>query len=148
MVLGVESDVTFGEAARVEKNLEAVTTIHTMIGQAFDVVSKQPALLDVYRQMIGSVVSCLSNARQYENVLNGSFDKIAAELSAPDPQPAPQPNVQLISLEVQKQKNAWDYQIKKEQNELKKAELLLQRQQNENKNILAGKELEIEAAKP
>lgn len=146
MILGVESDVTFNEDARAEKNLKAITTIHTMIGQAFDVVSKQPALLDIYRQMIASVVAGLSNARQYESTLTSSFDKIAAELAAPDPQPAPQPNAQLMSLELQKQKNAWDYQIKKEQNELKRAELLLQQRQNETKNVFDNKQLEIQTA--
>ena len=146
MILGVESDVSFNEDLRSEKNLKAINTIHTMIGQAFNIVSKQPALLDVYRQMIGSVVAGLTNARQYESILSSSFDKIAAELSAPDPVVESRPDTQLLSLGLQQQKNAWDYQIKKEQNELKKAELLLQQQQNITENRFDNKQLEIQTA--
>ncbi len=147
MVLGIESDLTFNEADKKAQNIEAITAIHTMILQAFDVVSKQPALLDLYRKMISGVVSCLSNARQYEGVLVNCFDKIAKEFATPDAPVEKQPNTQLIALQMQSQRNAWDYEIKKEQNEIKKTELLLKKQQEEAKNKQTEKELDIELIK-
>ena len=132
IILGVESDVTFGEGDQAQKNIEAVKSLHSLIAGAFDIVSKQPALLGLYRQMIGSVVACLSNARQYEGVLENCFDKIAAEFAAPDEEETaqmPQQNLPLLSLQIQEQKNQNDYQIKKEQNDLKRAEIMLRAQE-------------------
>ena len=145
MVIGIESDSTFTEAESTKQNLEAINTIHTIIGQAFDIVSKQPALLGLYRQMISSIVAGMSNARQYENVINECFDKIAQELSLPD-QPQAQSNIQLMAIEMQKERNAQDFQIKKEQNDIKKTELLMRNQQDSTKNILAATEIQIKAA--
>ena len=147
MVLGIESDITYNEGEKKAQNIEAVTSIHTIIAQAFDVVSKQPALLGLYRQMIASIVSCLSNARQYESILSQCFDKIAQEFAAPDEPVAQQPNPQLLALQMQSQRNAWDYEIKKEQNEIKKTELMLKKQQDEAKNKLALDELSLQAIK-
>lgn len=125
MVFGVESDVTFGEGDKASKNLEAITAIHTMISQAFNVVSQQPALLNLYRQMIAGMTACLSNARQYENVLSSCFDKIALDLAAPKQatKPAQNDNMSNAVVQLQQQKNLWDYEIKKEQNDLKRAEI-------------------------
>ena len=108
IILGVESDVTFGEGEQAQKNIEAIKSLHSLIAGAFDIVSKQPALLGLYRQMIGSVIACLSNARQYEGVLENCFDKIAAEFAAPDEEETsqmPQQNLPLLSLQIQEQKN-------------------------------------------
>lgn len=146
MILGIESDVTFSENDSSAKNMEAIKNIHTMIGQAFDIVSKQPLLLDLYRQMISSIVAGMSNARQYDSVLNSCFDKIAAELSAPDEPKPQQPNTSLLALELEREKNNLDYQIKKEQNDIKKAELLFKQQQETSKNLLTNKEMELQTA--
>ena len=146
MILGIESDVTFSESDSAAKNMEAIKTIHTMIGQAFDIVSKQPLLLDLYRQMISSIVAGMSNARQYDSVLNSCFDKISAELSAPDEPKPEQPNTALLALNLEREKNNLDYQIKKEQNDIKKAELLFKQQQETSKNILTNKEMELQTA--
>lgn len=145
MVLGIESDITFGEGDQAKKNIDAITTVHNMIGQAFDVVSKQPALLDLYRQMISGVVACLSNARQYESVLENCFDKIAREFNEPD-EKGDKNNAAQTALQIQIQKSLWDYQIKKEQNDLKRAEILLRHQEEQNKNMLTNKEMELQAA--
>ena len=144
MVLGIESDLTFNEADKKAQNIEAVTSIHTMIAQAFDVVSKQPALLDLYRQMILSIVACLSNARQYEGILGQCFDKIAQEFSTPDIPKTPYPDTQLLAIQMQSRRDMWDYEIKKEQNEIKKNEFLLKKQQNESKNKLAQNEFNLQ----
>ena len=144
MVLGIESDLTFNEADKKAQNIEAVTSIHTMIAQAFDVVSKQPALLDLYRQMISSIVACLSNARQYEGILSQCFDKIAQEFSTSDVPVEPRPDTQLLAIQMQSRRDMWDYEIKKEQNEIKKNELLLKKQQNEAKNKLDKNEFNLQ----
>ncbi len=96
-----------------------------MISQAFNVVSRQPALLNLYRQMIAGMTACLSNARQYENVLSSCFDKIALDLAAPKQatKPAQNDNMSNAVVQLQQQKNLWDYEIKKEQNDLKRAEI-------------------------
>ncbi len=142
MVLGIESDITFGEADKNKQNIEAITSIHTMIGQAFDIVSKQPALLDLYRQMVSSVTANLSNARQYEGVLESCFDKIAVELNQPDVEADIKNNP---ALKLQERKNLMDYSIKKEQNDLKRMELLLKYEEERAKNLLTNKEMELQA---
>ena len=146
MTLGIESDITFADHDGNKQNIEAVTTIHTIIAQAFDIVSKQPALLDLYRQMISSVVSSVSNARQYEAVLTNCFDKISAEFASPDEDTANQPNPQILALQIQSRRNDLDYQIKKEQNEIKKAELLLKQKQEQDKNVLTAGEMALQTA--
>ncbi len=143
MVLGIESDLTFGEADKSKKNIEAITAIHTMIGQAFDIVSKQPALLDLYRQMVSSVTANLSNARQYEGILENCFDKIAVELNQPDVEEEIKNNP---TLQLQERKNLMDYEIKKEQNDLKRIELLLKYEEERTKNLLTNKEMELQAS--
>jgi hypothetical protein len=87
MIMGIESDGIFAESERNKQNIEAITTIHNIINQAFNIVSKQPALLNLYRQMINSVVSNLANARQYESVLNNCFDKISEQNGSISPFP-------------------------------------------------------------
>ena len=136
MVLGVESDITFSDKDSIKHNLDAINTIHNLIAQAFDVVSKQPALLNLYRQMISNITSSLSNARQYENIIANCFDKISAEFNTPDVQPANITNPQILALQLQSQRNEQDYQIKKEQNEIKKAEILLKHHQYQSANTL------------
>ncbi len=124
MILGVESD-SFGSAAETLKNNNlAVNSIHTLISQAFDIVSQQPLLLDLYRQMIASLTVSMPNARQYESVLNHCFDKIADEFNQPDAPVSPISLQQQI-INTQNQKALADYALKKEQNDLKRMELML-----------------------
>jgi len=127
MILGVESD-SFGSAAETLKNNNlAVTSIHTLISQAFDIVSQQPLLLDLYRQMISSLTVSMPNARQYESILNQCFDKITAEFNQPDA-PISTINLQQQMINAQNQKALADYALKKEQNDLKRMELMLKYQ--------------------
>ena len=100
------------------------TSIHKLISQAFDIVSQQPLLLDLYRQMISSLTVSMPNARQYESVLNHCFDKIANEFNQPDA-PVSTINLQQQILNAQNQKALADYALKKEQNDLKRMELML-----------------------
>lgn len=133
MILGVESDAIGSESEILQNNNLAITTIHTLINQAFDVVSKQPLLLDLYRQMITSLTSLLPNARQYESVLQNCFDKIAAEFNQPDA-PVSDNGLQQQIIQAQTQKNVADYSLKKEQNDLKRMELMLKYNNDNSKN--------------
>ena len=94
--------------------------------------------------LISSIVACLSNARQYEGVMVQCFDKIAQEFAAPDEPLEKRPDPQLLAIQIQSQRNAWDYEIKKEQNEIKKTELMLKKQQDDAKNVLALNELNVQ----
>ena len=67
----------------------------------------------------------MPNARQFDTAMDEAFDKISAELNEPD-EPQETPNNNGV-LEIQRQKNAQDYAIKKEQNELKREELNLKK---------------------
>ena len=90
---------------------------------AFGIVSSQPALLPLYKQMLESAVASMPKARQFNAIMNTAFDKITEELNAPEsPQDTPNP-----MLEIQKRKNDQDYLIKKEQNELKREEVNLKK---------------------
>lgn len=134
MILGVESEAVGSEEQNLKNNNLAITSIHNLINQAFDIVSKQPLLLDLYRQMITSLVASMPNARQYDSVLSHCFDNIANEFNQPD---APQSefNLQQQLLQTQKQKELAELALKKEQNDIKRLELLLKYQ---NKNETSG----------
>lgn len=132
MILGVESETAGSEEQTLKKNNLAITSIHTLISQAFDVVSKQPLLLDLYRQMIASLVASMPNARQYDSVLQHCFDKISEEFNQPDA-PLSEFNLQQQLAQTQQQKELAELALKKEQNDIKRLELVL-KYQNKNDN--------------
>ena len=124
MVIDLETDGCFNQEQEEEKILHVLEHINEMINRAFNVVSQQPSLLPFYRKMIESAVATMPTARQFEAVMEEAFNKIAAELNAPN-EPKIKPENEILT--VQKQKNAQDYEIKKEQNELKREELNLKK---------------------
>ncbi len=124
MIIDLETDGCYNQDVEEDKILKVLQNINEMITLAFGIVSKQPALLPFYRRMIESAVATMPNARQFDAVMDEAFDKISAELNTPDVPSNSQPNEM---LELQKQKNAQDYAIKKEQNELKREELNLKK---------------------
>lgn len=124
MTIDLETDGCYNQDVEEDKILKVLQNINEMITLAFGIVSKQPALLPFYRRMIESAVATMPNARQFDAVMDEAFDKISEDLNAPDVSSNPQPNEM---LELQKQKNAQDYAIKKEQNELKREELNLKK---------------------
>ncbi|MBQ8676861.1 MAG: hypothetical protein IJ529_00130 [Alphaproteobacteria bacterium] len=132
LVLGVENDASYNEKDVFDTNLSIIGAINTLINQSFDVVSKQPLLLDLYRQMLTGLVAGLSNSRQYESVLDSCFEKIAAEFAQPEA-PAPVSGIQEQAISLQTQKQANDYAIKKEQNDLKRLELQLKYNSNQER---------------
>lgn len=148
MVLGIETDTSFNQSEDMQKINEAITLIHTMITNAFQVVSAQPLLLPLYRQMIETVVVTLPNARQYEPVIEQAFTQIQQQLSQPQPE---QPNIELEKIKVEREKMQLDAMMTQESNEIKKQEnqiKFLKLQQEAGKDLddsfLKNKEMEIQ----
>lgn len=72
----------------------------------------------------------MDNARQFENILEEVFDKISAELNAPDTPIKPSEDKM---LDFQTQKMERDFAIKREQNQIKREELNLKKINELNK---------------
>lgn len=143
MLLGIETDTSFNQSEESQKVNDAVTLIHTMITNAFQVVSAQPLLLPLYRQMIETVVITLPNARQYEPVIDEVFNKIQQQLSQPQPE---QPDPEMLKVQQQAQKNQQDAVIKQEQNRIKAQEVANKKQIEDAKLLLAKQEMDYQAA--
>ena len=143
LTFGIETDGVFDQEAENAKALETVKTISDIIQSAFGVVSQQPALLPLYRKMVESVVIGMPNARQYQNVLEQVFARIEQELSQPEPEQQPEQDPRVA---VQMQKNQQEYEIKKEQNAIKRGELELKRWTERMDAALTEKEMDLQAA--
>ncbi|MBR3675996.1 MAG: hypothetical protein IKN71_02560 [Alphaproteobacteria bacterium] len=125
MVIDLETDGCFNQEQEEERTLKVLHNVHDLISQAFNIVSQQPALLPLYRQMLESAVATMPKARQFNAVMDTVFNKIAQELNKPD-EVLNSPNNGEI-LKLQEQKNNQDYEIKKEQNLIKREELELKK---------------------
>lgn len=132
MVIDLETDGCYNKDAAEQKILNTLTNINAMIAASFNIVSKQPALLPLYRQMIESAVATMPNARQFDAVMNEAFNTIENEFNKPD---EPAPKIENPAVEIQRQKMAQDYAIKKEQNEIKREELNLKKAVELNKTL-------------
>ncbi len=143
LALGIETDTAFNQDAEAQKAMETVKAVNDMIKIAFEVISAQPLLLPLYKQMMISVVATLPNARQFESVIEQTFAKIGRQLSQPR---QPQPNPQLLAAQNQAQKNAQEFAVKKEQNQIKSQELALKKQIEDNKVAMQNKEAEMQFA--
>lgn len=130
MTIEVETDASFNQAQEEEKILQVLQHIHTTINQAFAIVSQQPALLPLYRQMIEAAVATIPNARQFEGVMEDVFTNISNELNKPV---QPNPVLQNDMIKLEQQKINQDFIIKKEQNQLKREELELKKITEQNK---------------
>ncbi|MBR1601353.1 MAG: hypothetical protein IJ677_07220, partial [Alphaproteobacteria bacterium] len=124
MIIDLETDGCYDLDQEEERTLKVLRHINEIINMAFDIVSKQPALLPLYKQMLESAVATMPKARQFDAIMDTAFKKIGAELNAPDEKSEEYSNP---VLELQKQKNIQDYTIKKEQNEIKREELNLKK---------------------
>lgn len=114
MVLSVETDAVFNQEQEAEQVTKTTQTIIKMIADAFQVVSAQPALLPLYRQMIETVAATMPRSRPFEAVIEQSFAKIEVELNKPEPKPQPpQPTID-EQIKIKKMEN--DYEISKEKN--------------------------------
>ena len=124
MIIDLETDGYYDVEHEKEQTMKVLHHINEIIVMAFDIVSKQPALLPLYKQMLESAIVSIPKARQFEAVMEEAFKKIDNELNAPEEKTQPENNPM---LELQKQKNNQDYAIKKEQNEIKREELNLKK---------------------
>lgn len=124
MIIDLETDGYYDVENEKEQTMKVLHHINEIIVMAFDIVSKQPALLPLYKQMLESAIVSIPKARQFEAIMEEAFKKIDKELNAPEEKTQSQNNPM---LELQKQKNNQDYAIKKEQNEIKREELNLKK---------------------
>ena len=122
MVINLETDGCFNIEQDEERTLNVLKNVHQIITQAFGIVSQQPALLPLYRQMLESAVATMPRARQFDSVMDEAFRKIEQDLNTMDNEVVLQPNP---AIELQKQKINQDFALKKEQNDLKREELNL-----------------------
>lgn len=143
LTLGIETDTSFMQSEELEKTNEAVKTIHEMITAAFQVVSAQPALLPLYKQMIESVVVTLPSARQFNTAIDETFNRIAQELAQPDQE---QPDPDMIRAQAEVQKNQNELQVKEQANAIKEQEVQLKKQAEDNKIMMANKEADMQYA--
>lgn len=150
LTLGIETDTSFMQDEEADKTLNAVKTIHEMITSAFQVVSAQPALLALYKQMIDSVVVTLPNTRQFSTAIDETFARIEAQLSQPS-EPEPDPDMiraqaDMARAQSDQVKNANEFAIKQEANAIKQEEVELKKQAEDNKVMMANKEAEMQFA--
>lgn len=145
LIIGIETDTSFNQDNEQEKTLEAVRIVNEMVTQAFQFVSAQPALLPLYKQMIESVVVTLPTTRQFETVIDETFNKIAQELAQPD-QPDEAQQAEMAKTQLQAQKNQQDFAIKQEQNQIKREELAQKAQVDNEKLALTNKEMDAQIA--
>ena len=103
MILRVESEAVFNQEAEHKKTIDGVNTINTMIKEAFALVSSQPLLLPLYRSMIEAVIASMPRTRQFENVLEQTFNSISKDLAKNDNRSAQ--NLQSSLIKVQADKN-------------------------------------------
>ena len=134
-----------------EKTLGAVKTIHDMITSAFSVVSAQPALLGLYKQMIESVIVTLPNTRQFTSSIDETFSRIEEDLSRPLEPQEPSPDVMkaqadMIRAQAEVTKNQNELQVKTEANAIKEQEVELKKQAEDNKIAMQNKEAEMQFA--
>jgi len=148
LTLGIETDTSFMQNEDGEKTLNAVKTIHEMITASFQVVSMQPALLQLYKQMIDAVVVTLPNTRQFTNAVDEAFAKIGQELAQPDDN-EPNPDViraqaDMMRAQADQIKNANEYQVKQEANAIKQEEVELKKQAEDNKVMMEKYEADLQ----
>ena len=140
LTLGIETDTSFMQSEEAEKTMNAVKNIHEMITAAFQVVSAQPALLALYKQMLTSVVVTLPNTRQFTAAIDETFMKIEEELAQPT-EPEVNPDVIRAQADMERAKadqvkNANEFAVKQEANAIKEQEVQLKKQAEDNKVMM------------
>ena len=75
-----------------------------MIKEAFSLVSNQPLLLPLYRSMIEAVIASMPNTRQFETVLEQTFNSINKDLQKTEIKSST--NVENLLAKTQQEKNA------------------------------------------
>ena len=80
MVLNIETDAFFDQEKKAKDTIFAIETISKMLTNGVNVVSQEPLLLPLYRQMISKVTSQVQGARHFENVIDKAFLEIEQAL--------------------------------------------------------------------
>lgn len=152
LALGIETDTSFMQSEEADQTLTAVKTIHEMVTSAFDVISAQPALLGLYKQMIDSVVVTLPNTRQFTAAIDEAFTKIERSLSGPDEED-PKDHIDgmkaeadIMRAQADMTKNQNEFAIKQQQNALKEQEIKLKNQVDNRKLDLTEEEMAAQVA--
>lgn len=137
MIIDIETDACFNQEQEEGRILKVLENINQIINQSFNIVSAQPALLPLYKQMLSAAVAAMPNARQFSSIIDDAFVKISKQLNEPEvPSQEIENSADLArqSLLLQQQKIAGDYEIKKEQNQIKKDELMLKKEQQKQQS--------------
>ncbi len=156
MSLSVETECVFDFQEENSRVVSTVQTVSKMIADAFQLVSAQPLLLPLYRQMIGAVVAGLPHSRPFEGVLEKVFNSIERDLNCAQMQKQskggqptvlsqnkPQLPTTAEKIQIEKMRN--DYEIEKEKNALKARELLIKEKSELTKAFLSEQELKLKA---
>lgn len=148
LTLGIETDTSFMQSEEAEKTMNAVKTIHEMITSAFQVVSAQPALLPLYKQMIDSVVVTLPNTRQFSAAIDETFMRIEKDLAQPsEPEVSPdmiRAQADMERAKADQVKNANEFAVKQEANAIKEQEVQLKKQAEDNKVMMQKYEADLQ----
>ena len=142
LTLGIETDISFHEAEEMQKTNEAVAKIHEMIVSAFSVVSGQPLLLPLYKQMIESLVVTLPQARQFSAAIEDVFGNLEKVLFSEDDKTE---DIEMMKVQAEIEKNRNDFEIKRQANALKQEEINLKKQMQADKVALTNKEMNLQA---
>ena len=142
LTLGIETDISFHEAEEMQKTNEAVAKIHEMIVSAFSVVSNQPLLLPLYKQMIESLVVTLPQARQFSAAIEDVFGNLEKVLFSEDDKTE---DIEMMKVQAEIEKNRNDFEIKRQANALKQEEINLKKQMQADKVALTNKEMNLQA---
>ena len=142
LVLGLDTDFSF-----VGNNVESamigtISSIHQLISGAFGIVSGQPLLLGIYRQMLSNLAATLPGARLYAPVIEKVFDGIEKDLNKQMPQT---PDLAMMQFEQNTKKTAFEQEMKQKELALKEAELALKAKDQERKAMLENKEMDLQA---
>ena len=107
---------------------------------AFNVISAQPLLLPLYKQMIESMAVTLPQARQFSSVIESVFESVQHEFSKED-----KPDPEMIKATTELLKNQNDFEIKRQANTIKQEEVNLKKQVEADKVALTNKEMDLQA---
>lgn len=169
MFLHVESNNVVNHEQQSAQILQGVQTITRLIAAAMPLVSQQPLLLPLYRQMISAVVSSMPRAQTFESVIDQTFSAVSAQLNKKEePDEAALIEAQRLkekqdaleaearyqrrfNRELERLKMVHNYEIEKEKiavekekNRLKEMELRLRMQDMDSRNQLTKREMDMQ----
>lgn len=140
LTLGIETDVAFNLSEEEARTNAAVMKIHQLVVGAFGVISAQPLLLPLYKQMIESMVATLPQARQFMSVIESIFENVKRELLNKN-----QPDPEMMKAQIELLKHQNDYEIKRQANAIKQEEVNLKKQIEADKVALTNREMNLQA---